>query len=667
MSVIIYFFLLFLVSHSTPLSFDYASFDPSNREIRCEGGATFVESAIQLTPNQIWTTGHARCVEPMHLWDKATGSLADFKTNFSFAIDSLNNASHADGIAFFMAPLTYHMPVDADGAGIGLASGDDKFNSSANPFVSVEFDTYHNIWDQENDHVGININSVRSIQSMTWYSSPMDEKLMNTWIDYNSTAKILSVVFTGIKDAVFLKQELYYEIDLRDHLPEWVNVGFASATGMYSEIHLLHSWHFSSNLQINTPSPAMPSISPGERANYKKLYYIGGAVSLGVVLILMFLYLCKNRIGRFHIKNWFLELIKNLTREKRPAADSSRDVEFQNLAGAMRITYSELARATDNFAAERKVGEGVSGVVYRGSWNGEDIAVKKFKGNSGQEIIDYESEAKVISQLRHRHLVKLIGWCHESAEYLLAYEYIPNGTLESHLFNRPSILSCENRYKICREIASSIHYLHEEYEQCVLHRDVKLSNIMLKSNLEAKLEDFCLARFVEHESGSRNTAVAGTLGYMAPEYFQTGRATKESDVFSFGVVVLEIACRRRPMISHADGREVPIREWVSEFEQNGRLLEAADDRLRRNFDEDQMKRLLDVGLRCANPDSASRPSIRQALDLLPPLPSTLFWSVLSDMIHYITATFGGSPSRNPGRHDDSSQFASSASLARYGS
>ncbi|XP_038713092.1 L-type lectin-domain containing receptor kinase IX.1-like [Tripterygium wilfordii] len=409
----------------------------------------------------------------------------------------------------------------------------------------------------------------------------------------------------------------------------------------------------------------MPSISPGERANCKKWHYIGGAALLVVVLIL-FLCICKNRNGRrFHIKNWFFQRINNLKREERSAADSSRDAEFQKLAGAQRIAYSELAHATNNFAAERKLGEGVSGVVYRGSLNGEDIAVKKFKRNSGQEIIDYESEAKVISQLRHRHLVKLIGWCHENEEYLLAYEFIPNGTLESHLFNRPNILSCENRYKICREIASSIHYLHEEYEQCVLHRDVKLSNIMLTSNLEAKLGDFGLARFDGDESGSRITALAGTLGYMAPEYFQTGTATKGSDVYSFGVVDLEIACRKRPIIPLTDGRQVPIREWVSELKQKGRLLEAADDRLRRNFDEDQMRRLLDVGLRCANPDSDSRPSIREALESLPALSSTLFWSALSDMIHNFTTTFAGSQSRNPGR-DDSSQFASSASLARYG-
>ncbi|KAK7842799.1 l-type lectin-domain containing receptor kinase ix.1 [Quercus suber] len=188
-------------------------------------------------------------------------------------------------------------------------------------------------------------------------------------------------------------------------------------------------------------------------------------------------------------------------------------------------------------------------------------------------------------------------------------------------------------------LASALQYLHEEWEQCVLHRDIKSSNILLDSNLNAKLGDFGLARLVDHVKGSQTSALAGTWGYLAPECIMSGRASKETDVYSFGIVVLEIACGRKPAEPDAKQDEIIMLEWVWELYGARNLLKAADPRLGGDFDEPQMERLIAVGLWCAHPDYNARPSIRKVIHVLdfedtlpilePKLPVTTFLSLPS--------------------------------------
>jgi serine/threonine protein kinase len=225
--------------------------------------------------------------------------------------------------------------------------------------------------------------------------------------------------------------------------------------------------------------------------------------------------------------------------------------------------------------------------------------------------------------------VQLIGWCHERGELLLIYEFMPNRSLDTHLFTGESLLIRSMRYKVARGLASALLYLHEEWEQCLVHRDMKSSNIMLDSDFNAKLGDFGLARLVDHLKGSQTTVLAGTMGYMAPECVTTGKASKESDVYSFGIVALEIACGRKPIKHNAPEDQVVMVEWVWELYGIGKVLEAADPRLGRDFDEQQIERLLIVGLWCAHPDRDLRPSIRQTIHVLnfetplPVLPSNM--------------------------------------------
>jgi serine/threonine protein kinase len=300
------------------------------------------------------------------------------------------------------------------------------------------------------------------------------------------------------------------------------------------------------------------------------------------------------------------------------AFDLSMDDEFERGTGPKKFSYKELVHATNNFAEENKLGEGGFGGVYKGFLREMNfyVAVKRVSRESRQGIKEYASEVKSISQLRHRNLVQLIGWCHENKDLLLIYEFMPNGSLDSHLFKGKSLLTWATRYKIVQGLASALLYLHEEWEQCILHRDIKSSNIMLDSSFNAKLGDFGLARMVEHVKGSQTTALAGTMGYMAPECVVSGKASKESDIYSFGIVALEIACGRKAIETKAKEDEIILLEWVWELYERGKLLDAADAKLCGEFDEQQMERLMTVGLWCGHPDYNLRPSIRKAFNVL---------------------------------------------------
>ncbi|KAL3538728.1 hypothetical protein ACH5RR_002094 [Cinchona calisaya] len=469
---------------------------------------------------------------------------------------------------------------------------------------------------------------MKSVANVTWLNNFTQGVVNDAWISYNSTSRILGVTFTGFFSNRTTNDSLNYVVDLRNYLPEWVTFGFSAATGIWFEKNTILSWEFNSSLQIGkfpeepSPSPIPNQIPNTVAVNQKKksktAFVIGLGVGLpvpilGLALISYFLWKKKRR----EQKDGFLDLFM--------------DDEFGKGSGPKKFSYNELARATNNFDELEKLGEGGFGGVYRGFLRDENlyVAVKKVSKGSKQGLKEYASEVKIISQLRHRNLVQLIGWCHDKSELILVYELMPNGSLDSHLYRQSSPMKWPVRYKIAQDVASALLYLHEEWERCVVHRDIKPSNIMLDSGFNAKLGDFGLARLVDHEKGSQTTILAGTMGYMAPECVITGKANKESDVYSFGVVALEIACGRRPFNAGAQEDQVRTVEWVWSLYGMGKLLEAADPKLNGDFDEQEMERLMVVALWCSHPDSNIRPSIRKAIHVLnfeaelPILPSNM--------------------------------------------
>nr|XP_009770446.1 PREDICTED: L-type lectin-domain containing receptor kinase IX.1-like [Nicotiana sylvestris] len=622
-------FLLIITPFATSLSFNFDSFRPSDQNVTYERDAYPADGAIQLTIDLInrhvnASIGRATYSKPLHLWDKASGNVTDFSTHFSFSINSKGRTRYGDGLAFFLAPSGSRTPENTTrGGSLGLTSNTQRLNTSSNHFVAVEFDTYQNVqYDPKGDHVGIDINSMQSVVNVTWFSSIPNGRRTDAWISYNSTSKNLTVVFTGFKDnsTVTVLQSLSHNLDLREYLPEWVTFGFTGGAGLVFALQSIYSWNFTSSLEVNdnitNPGVVLPRPKPEHAQSKNKLGLVVGLVSGGYVLV----FVCVLMLFAFWRKRKLRE------DEDNDIFDGSMTHEFERSTGPKKFLYRELARCTNSFAQENKLGEGGFGGVYKGYLRelNSYVAVKRVSRESKQGIKEYASEVSIISRLRHRHLVQLIGWCHEKRELLLVYEFMPNGSLDFHLFKGKSHLTWPIRYKIAQGLASTLLYLHEEWEQCVVHRDIKSSNIMLDSNFNAKLGDFGLARLVDHEKGSQTTVLAGTRGYMAPECFITGKASKETDVYSFGVVALEIACGRKAIDPKAEEDQVKLVDWVWSLYGMGNLNEAADPKLLSEFNEMETKHLLIVGLWCAHPDSKCRPSIRQAIHVLnfeAPLPT----------------------------------------------
>ncbi|XP_074329943.1 L-type lectin-domain containing receptor kinase IX.1-like [Apium graveolens] len=615
----------------------------------------------------------------MLLWDRPSKNLTDFSTHFTFVIDSQGGTSYGDGIAFFLAPNGSKAPEKAtNGAGLGLFADDHPSDKPDNKFVAVEFDIFNNSWDPQNsniEHVGVVINSLKSEVTMSWLNS--SSSIVNgwtneAWISYVSSSKNLSVIFRT-NGTNTMNQSLHFVVDLRDHLPEWVTFGFSAAAGYRVAIHRISSWRFYSSLEsnIDVSDPGVEGSSPSTTKNNKTGLVVGLAVGGSV-------FLCSSALGMYIWKKK-----REQTEDDILVEDDSMDGDFEKGTGPKRFSYNALAQATNNFSQQEKLGEGGFGGVYRGFSKELNcyVAVKRISGDSSQGIKEYASEVKIISRLRHKNLVQLIGWCHEQRNLILVYEYMQNGSLDSHLFKGQSLLSWRVRYKIAQGLASVLLYLHEEWEQCVVHRDIKSSNVMLDSNFNTKLGDFGLARFVDHDKGAQTTIIAGTRGYMAPECFLTGQASRESDVFSFGVVALEISCGRKPIDPILEENRRELVKWVWDLYGVEQILDAADPKLSRDYDEEEMKRLMIVGLWCAHPDSTIRPSIRQAINVLtldspfpnlpPKMPVATYSTPInfsSGSLRYDVATTQSSQTQSSGSSNNtgSSASASAALLSNTG-
>ncbi|CAK7339866.1 unnamed protein product [Dovyalis caffra] len=290
-----------------------------------------------------------------------------------------------------------------------------------------------------------------------------------------------------------------------------------------------------------------------------------------------------------------------------------------------KFSYEKLVCATNNFSEKDKLGEGATGSVFKGFLKELNcfVAVKRVVVGSKYGIESYLPEVKILTKLQHKNLVNLIGWCGKiKKELLIVYELVENKTLEYHLFNEIGFLDLGLRKRIALDLASALLYLHEECEQSVLHCDIKLDNVLLETNFNAKLCDFGLARPAERgqESGYP-TVLSGAPGYLAPECEKSRKATKESDIYSFGVVLLQMACGRRAVERIQENGmkfEIKLVDWVWEkLRVSGENISAvADPRLRLSCDEKDMERLIVVGLACANPNPNNRPCIREVINML---------------------------------------------------
>ncbi|KAE8693563.1 putative L-type lectin-domain containing receptor kinase S.7 [Hibiscus syriacus] len=421
---------------------------------------------------------------PIRFFDQESNITASFSTTFSFSISCDDLSSYGDGLTFFLSPdnQTLGSPVEAADAllqDIDLKRGN---------FITA-------------------------------------------WIVYNNDLRVLNVFlsYSTVKPPTPL---LSVDIDLYGYLKKYVFIGFSASTEGSTAIHTIENWSFKTfdflpvrpkshphNVSgSSVTSVTITSIVPASNTPNKHHRRLG--LGLGIAGPAFF-FVVLAVFGYVSVKKW-----KDTRVQK--------NLKAEILAGPREFSYKELYAATRGFHSSRIIGRGAFGNVYKAvfAYSGSVSAVKRSK-HSCEGKTEFLAELSIIAGLRHKNLVQLQGWCAEKGELLLVYEFMTNGSLDTVLHQDPAngiLLTWSHRHNIAIGLASVLAYLHQECEQQVIHRDIKTSNILLDGNFNPRLGDFGLARLMDHDKSPVSTLTAGTMGYLAPEYLQYGKATEKTDV-----------------------------------------------------------------------------------------------------------------------------------------
>ncbi|XP_020206317.2 cold-responsive protein kinase 1-like [Cajanus cajan] len=290
------------------------------------------------------------------------------------------------------------------------------------------------------------------------------------------------------------------------------------------------------------------------------------------------------------------------------------------LKGPVNYKYSDLKAATKNFSAENKLGEGGFGAVYKGTLkNGKIVAIKKLVlGKSSKMEDDFEGEVKLISNVHHRNLVRLLGCCSKGEERILVYEYMANSSLDRFLFGNKGSLNWKQRYDIILGTARGLAYLHEEFHVSIIHRDIKTGNILLDDDLQPKIADFGLARLLPGDRTHLSTKFAGTLGYTAPEYAMHGQLSEKADTYSYGIVVLEIISGQKSTdVKNEENSHEYLLQRAWKLYERGMQLELVDEGIDPNdYSAEEMKKIIEIALLCTQASAATRPTMSEVVVLL---------------------------------------------------
>lgn len=581
------------------LAFEFPNFTIQDQpQLILSDNSSIALGAIQVTADTRGASienraGRTLYGRPFRLWSKK-GKKANFNTTFVLNVKSMT-ASSGEGLAFILTGDP-DVPGGSDGQWLGIVNSRLNGTTEAKT-VAIEFDTKKSFpEDLDDNHIGLDINSVYSKRSVSlndrgiYISAGTDIKVV---VQYDGKNLI---VFVGddMKNPV-----LSEPLDLSAYLPEMVYVGFSGSTSNNTQLNCVRSWEFNHS-----------------EVKDSKLRWVWILVAVGSVLILLigigiafFLYRKRGYEGN-RVENTCPNI------EEAILGFSTAPKKFK---------FKELSKATGKFNPKNKLGKGGFGTVYKGILGKKEVAVKRVSKKSTQGKQEFIAEVTTIGHIHHRNLVKLIGWCHEKREYLLVYEYLPNGSLDKYIFwdeksgTQEETLSWGRRLSVISGVAQALDYLHNGCMNRVLHRDIKASNVMLDLDFNAKLGDFGLARTIIHNEQTHHSTkeLAGTPGYMAPESILTGRATAETDVYAFGVLVLEVACGRKPGgQAERDDYICNIVHGLWELYRRGTILEGADPRLNGIFIEEEMECVLILGLACCHPNPKNRPSMKTVLQVL---------------------------------------------------
>ncbi|WVZ04371.1 hypothetical protein V8G54_025177 [Vigna mungo] len=607
--------LIFLTSVSSTEFIYNTNFNSSNTLIY--GNATIQSSILTLTNSSTFSVG--RAFYPSKIPTKSSNSSTPlpFSTSFIFSIAPFKGLLPGHGFVFIFTP-------SAGTTGVSSAQHLGLFNLTNNGdpnnhVFGIEFDVFDNqeFDDIDENHVGVDVNSLVSFASHAagfWGGNDGDRfedlKLNNgenyqVWIDYLDSRVNVTMALAGQNRP---KKPLISELlDLSEVLLDEMYVGFCGATGQLVESHKILAWSFSnSNVSIGDAlvTSNLPSfVLPRESILRSKGFVVG--ITIGVLFV----------IGSAVVMFVFL-----LRRKRSKRKEEEEDIEDWELEyWPHRVRYEDIYAATKGFSDQNVIGFGGNGKVYKGLLQGVQVAVKRIPYDSKHGMREFLSEISSLGRLKHRNVVALRGWCKkEKGSLILIYDYMENGSLDKRIFDgdENTVFGWEERVKVLKDVAHGILYLHDGWEVKVLHRDIKSSNVLLDKDMNARLGDFGLATMHHHEQIGHTSQVIGTVGFMAPELVHKGRASTQSDVFSFGVLVLEVVCGRRPN----EENKPTLVVWLMGLMEKGEECCGLDERLKGRSEceckIDEVKRVIHLGLLCTHPDPQVRPSMRQVVKVL---------------------------------------------------
>jgi serine/threonine protein kinase len=612
------FFLCFLLSFGLVASFTATSDDQllylgftAGTNLTVDDAATVkANGLLELTNGSLGCKGHAFYPIPFHFRKSHNDTVQSFSVSFVFAIRSSYPIMSRQGLAFIITPSMNFSDALANQY-LGFMNSKNNGNFS-NHIFAIELDTVLNIEFQDinTNHVGIDINGLHSIKSYPagyyedWNGSFQNMTLasgdaMQVWVDYNAEAKKINVTMAPLQMEKPTRPLISADYDLSIVLKEPSYIGFSSSGGEVDSRHYVLGWSFG----MNKPAPQiniakLPTL-PHPKHQPKLLKIILPIVSATFIFV----------VGSMVILH---------VRRKSRYSELKEDWEVE--FGPHRLSYKELFHATEGFKNKHLLGAGGFGKVYKGILPSTklEVAVKRVSHESRQGLKEFVAEVVSIGRIRHRNLVQLLGYCRRKGELLLVYDYMPNGSLDKYLYcdEQTLALNWAQRFRIIKDIASGLFYLHERWEKVVIHRDIKASNVLLDSEMNGRLGDFGLARLHDHGANLQTTHVVGTIGYLAPELVCTGKATPLTDVFAFGMFLLEVACGKRPVNSNPQGNQPLLVDWVLEHWNKGSLSEVVDTRLQSDYNVDEACLVLKLGLLCAHPFANVRPNMQSIIRYL---------------------------------------------------
>ncbi|TVU40865.1 hypothetical protein EJB05_14345, partial [Eragrostis curvula] len=622
---------------SRPLIYDgffqiYDGFFHGNQDLTLDGEASLVDGLLRLTQGTD-LKGHAFYAYPLNF--TSFPIVPSFSTTLVFSIIGSYLDISTDGLAFVLSPTK-----DFSNASAARYMG---FLDAQNHFLAVEFDTVLNtdFRDIDSNHVGIDFNglfsSVRASPAGYYKDNPyttynalsLDSgQPIQVWVDYNSTSAQLDVTIAPccLSPTKPSLPMLAVPYNLSSVLTPTSDspvlfAGFSAGTGRLKTQHYILGWSFKINGEaaaLNYTALSLNTIQDlARQLRSRPLSHNTMLCAVLVPTLAISILVASAALVKVYMK--------------RQSKARKNKLEWEREYGPPSFTYKDLLTATDGFKDKLLLGKGGFGSVFRGvlPHSKQTVAIKRVSPESKQGMKEFMAEIVILGHIRHRNLVQLLGYCRHKQQLLLVYDYMPNRSLDCFLHGQEIItdssLCWAQRFHIIKGVASGLLYLHEEWEQVIIHRDIKSSNVLLDAEMNARLGDFGLARSHDHGADAYTTRMAGTWGYIAPELARLGKATKATDVFALGVLMMEVVCARRPiLVDAADGEPVALADWVLAAWRADSITNAFDPML--PVEEAAAELVLKLGLLCSHPLPSARPCMRLVMQYLQrdaPLPADL--------------------------------------------